>query len=119
MAPISCYFLMIARFAGFSLVEMAEAKVNFISLHLGNAASTGYMAMVPGIATALAESSAIYPDLFENYTWNAHIELNSKSCGDLGNEFAVSALGTLYQAGAFRAAETTVIIAPSKFQLVL
>ena len=60
-----------------AILQLAMSKVSIISYHLGRNPTTSDTAIVPGIATALEESSRLYPHIFTNYTWIQKIDLNT------------------------------------------
>lgn len=83
--------------------------VNFISIHLGNVPSIGYMAIAPAVATAFDETVIEYPELSSNYSWTPQIMAAAATVCDLGNNGMIDSIGQLYQKGVINISETTVV----------
>ncbi|OWA51336.1 hypothetical protein BV898_15823 [Hypsibius exemplaris] len=67
----------------------SAAAVHFLSIHLGNVPSSGYMVMQPLFNYSLKEQAGQYPKVFENYTYEAKVNRNTPNCGPQGVETSV------------------------------
>ncbi|OWA51342.1 hypothetical protein BV898_15828 [Hypsibius exemplaris] len=69
--------------------------VNFLSIHLGNVQSSGYVVMQPLFNYSLEAQARQYPRLFQNYTYEAKVRRESPHCGPPGVEASLGLMADI------------------------